>query len=286
MKRWGVAGALCVVLSPVMAAWQDDARQIWDSGFKQKRPPASAATTRREPAPPSDRATRATGASSQESWVIGFTIWRLAVATTADTAPRLLVQDQADVSPIAYVPQRMPAGARLRVADRIRLGIEVARDGYLYVIDRERFADGTFGPPQLIFPARNLRGADNRVAPGRLIEIPGQSDRVPALRVQRADARSIGDELLLLVTSTPIVDLDVGSRETPLSEAQVRAWEQRFGTDAGRLDLAAASTWTSAEQQAGVSARLLTQDDPLPSSFYHVNADRAGVLLRIPLTIE
>jgi hypothetical protein len=220
--------------------------------------------------------------------VIGFTVWRLAPAAAGGTAPRLLVQDSPDIPAAEYVPQRMPAGARLRVGDRVRLGIEVAFDGYLYVINRERFADGSHGAPQLIFPARNLRGADNRIQPGRLVEIPGQTDLVPALRVQRVDPRSVGEELLVLVTSAPISDLNIGSGETPLSEARVLEWERRWTKEVARLDLSTTdvTNWTAAEQQAGLAARLLTQDDPLPSSLYHVNTDAEGVLVHIPLAVE
>jgi hypothetical protein len=44
-------------------------------------------------------------------------------------------------------------------------------EGYLYVIDREQYEDGTLGEPVQIFPTTRTRGGDNSVKPGSLIEI-------------------------------------------------------------------------------------------------------------------
>ena len=274
-------------LTPVTA--QDGTRQIWDSGFLQKRPAPSTATT---PSPsgqasvvyePAGRVP----ARNTAPRTIGFTVWRLQQARPQDTAPRLLVQETELKPPVEYVQQRLAPGAPLRVGDRIRLGIEVAHDGYLYVVDRERYADGGRGTPHLIFPARNLRGGDNRVQPGRLIEIPGQSDRVPALRVQQKDARYVGEELLVIVTSRPIPDIAILDRETPVSAARVAEWERLWGGETVRLDWSgAAPAWTAAEQAAGVRERLLTQDDPMPASLFQAELKGEGALIRIPLTVE
>ena len=52
---------------------------------------------------------------------------------------------------------------------------------YLYVIDREQYADGTQGEPYLIFPTTRTRGGDNSVKAGRVMEIPSQDDNPPYL---------------------------------------------------------------------------------------------------------
>ena len=46
----------------------------------------------------------------------------------------------------AYVAQRANTDAPLLPEARVRLTIESARDGYLYVIDRSLFTDGSTGP--------------------------------------------------------------------------------------------------------------------------------------------
>ena len=73
-----------------------------------------------------------------------------------------------------WTPERIEVDTPLKVNDRVRLSVESPRDGYLYVIDREQYADGSLGDAYLIFPTRRTRGGDNRVRPGKLIDIPAQ----------------------------------------------------------------------------------------------------------------
>ena len=283
-----LAALVSACLAGVALGAQDGTRQIWDSGFKQQRP------TKPAPAPPSDSSRPGRAAPPQTARatrIIGFTLWRLRAPRTAENAPRLLVQDTGVALPTEFVADRLQSNAALRVGDRVRLGIEVSSQGFLYVINRERYTDGTRGRPRLMFPTRNLRGGDNRIEPGRLIEIPGQSDRIPALVVQRNDARYLGEELLIVVTPRPIDDLTIGEKETPLDAARVAQWERDWSRPAQQVNVAAevttADRWTTAEQAAGRSERLLTQDDPLPASLFEMALGRdGGVLVHVPLAVE
>lgn len=63
--------------------------------------------------------------------------------------------------------------------DRICLGIESLtgeflpdKGGYLYVINREQYADGTLGRARLIFPTLRTYAGANRVKPGQPIVLP------------------------------------------------------------------------------------------------------------------
>src|SRR5437763_12423285 len=50
------------------------------------------------------------------------------------------------------VPERVEAGTTFREGDRVRLSVESPTKGYLYVLDRDVFADGTTGGVMLIYP--------------------------------------------------------------------------------------------------------------------------------------
>jgi hypothetical protein len=50
-----------------------------------------------------------------------------------------------DARPTEWTPQRIEADTPLKVGERVRLSIESPRTGYLYVIDREQYADGSYG---------------------------------------------------------------------------------------------------------------------------------------------
>src|SRR5574338_170232 len=68
------------------------------------------------------------------------------------------------------VAKRVEADTQFHDGDLLRLSIESPRSGYLYVVDRDWFIDGSpGGQTNLIFPQR---GEDNRLEAGKLIDIP------------------------------------------------------------------------------------------------------------------
>ena len=203
---------------------------------------------------------------------VGVTIWRLRHATPADSGARILVQEEANT--VEWVPERVSSSSSLKSGDRVRLSIESPEAGYLYVIDRERYAGGDRGEPYLIFPTSRTHDGDNRVTGGRLIDIPAQDDRPNffALRPSRPDQAE--EELTVLLTREPIAGIAIGPRALKLTDQQVARWEKEWGAGSvQRFELAggAGKTWTQAEQQAAAKAtRLLTQDDPAPQTVYRV----------------
>jgi hypothetical protein len=88
-----------------------------------------------------------------------------------------------------YTPERIEAATPLNVGDRVRITVESPRSGFLYIIDREQYIDGSFGEPMLIFPTLKTRGGDNRVMPGKLIDIPAQEDQYSYFTAQPAGSR-------------------------------------------------------------------------------------------------
>jgi hypothetical protein len=112
------------------------------------------------------------GARPPATEEIGVTIWRLRPARDTDVGGRVLVLD--GLKQAQYTPERIEASTTLNIGDRVRITVESPRPGFLYIIDREQYVDGSFGEPMLIFPTLKTRGGDNRVMPGKLIDIPAQ----------------------------------------------------------------------------------------------------------------
>ena len=54
------------------------------------------------------------------------------------------------------------------------MSIESPRSGFLYVIDREQYADGSTSDPYLIFPTQKIHAGNNAVSPGKVIELERQ----------------------------------------------------------------------------------------------------------------
>src|SRR5882724_11073459 len=225
----------------------------------------------------------ATDASAAGYAQLGLTIWRLRPATAADSGARIIGHKTDGDAEL--IPERMSANAPLRIGQNIRFTFEAPQPGYLYVIDREQYADGSLGEPVLIFPTTRTRGGDNQVAAGKLIEIPAQDDQPNYFTLQQSrlsNTSQTGELLTVIVSAKPLDGITIGAKALTLSTAQVQQWEKEWGGRSEAFDLAggAGKTWTKAEQEAGASGtRQLTQQDPEPQTIYRVAVKPGAPLL-------
>jgi hypothetical protein len=163
------------------------------------------------------------------------------------------------------------------------VSIEAARTGYLYVVDQEIYADGSKGEPYLIFPTTRTRGGDNAVTAGRVVEIPAQDDAPPYFTLKRTRADHIGENVVVLVTPTPIETLAISDKAQRLSAETLALWEKSWGANAGRLELTGGEgkPWTKQEKDAGADGtRSMKQAESAPQTlFYRPGATRTDPVL-------
>ena len=305
-RRWMLAACmvmLCVgslMVAALPRAQEDETtRKLWDEGFLQKRPAGKS----QNPTPSAKRpvyrrvtpavAETQTTADATGDAKVGITVWRLRPpALTDDKEVRMLVYRKGSKQKVGYTPERVEADTPLLAGEYVRLSIEVPRTGFLYVIDREQYDDGTLGEPHLIFPTLEIRDGDNAVTAGRVIEVPSQDDDPPYFELEAPpnNPHYAGEVLTMLVTKERLGDLKIGREPLKLSEAQVAAWEKKWGARTERLDLSgwAGKKYTKAEKAAGANPKqLLTRDDALPQTIYFVAADPSSPLLvKVPLKIS
>lgn len=214
--------------------------------------------------------------------VIGVTLWRSRPTRPADTGERIITHDGPES--VEWLPERVSSTGRLSEGDRIRISIEAALTGYLYVIDQEQYADGSKGEPYLIFPTTRTRGGDNAVKAGRIIEIPAQDDSPPYFTLKRTRADHVGENVIVLVTPTPIESLNVTDKAQRLSVETLAQWEKSGGTQTGRLEMTngAVKSWTKQEKEAGADGtRSMTEAEPAPQTLYY----RPGIASKDPVLI-
>jgi hypothetical protein len=301
---------ILVSFASVSAFSQDEAsRQLWDTEFLKKRAggkttnaPRKNPTYRRtspktgpeeeKPVPKSTSPkTEAPKPEANEEKaageVLGVTIWKLRPPKSEDNKEaRLLLQDESSSDAVEWTPERVEAEMPFSAGDRVRLGIESPRDGYLYVIDREQYADGSSSDSYLIFPTLRNRGGDNAVKAGKLIELPARS--AFRLKPLREDYR--GEFLTVIVSDTPLKEIAVGPSIIKLDAALVSKWERDWRVPFERYELegGAGKPYTKSEKEAGMEgARLLTQEDDLPQTLYRIMTKPGQPLLvSIPLRIK
>jgi hypothetical protein len=217
---------------------------------------------------------------------IGITIWRLRPMRRTDKGARTLVQD--GLKQAEWVAERIEADTPLNIGDHVRLSIESPTRGYLYIVDREQYRDGSFGDAMLIFPTLRSRGGDNRVEPGRLIDIPAQEDQYSYFTAELTGDRrdQIAEVLTIIVTSEPL-DFTLTERPIRIRSSDVVRWERLWSGETEHLELVGGSgqTWTSEEKEAGsAKGRQLTQSGPPPQTVFRVSStNKTAVLVTVPL---
>lgn len=251
-------------------------RDIIPEEFIKSRPAKSSAVRRERV-----RYRRVNAGSAEKSRTapatqLGLTVWRLRRATAAEVGERIVVQEEG--AAVEWIPERVEAGRPLRLGERIRLSFESQQAGYLYVINREQYADGRLGAPVLIFPTTRTRNGDNQVAPGRLIEIPAQEDYPNFFTMRRGRMDQTGEQLIALITPHPLAGFTIGPEPLKLTDELVAAWERAWGAKTAIFEMASggARIWTKVEREAGADAsRRLTQEDPAPQTIFRVESGPA-----------
>jgi hypothetical protein len=199
---------------------------------------------------------------------IGVTLWKL--------------QTVSDGSSTNEVEKRVEADTQFHEGDLLRLSIESPLAGFLYVVDRDWFTDGSSGDTNLIFP---LHGEDNRLQAGKLIDIPAGHDR-PFKATPKPN--QAGEILTIIVTSSPL-SFPLSRKELPISSEQLTEWERMWSGMTERFEMVGGpgEVRTVAEQQAAsaTGARQLTRDDPAPQTIYFLTPRSGdGVLFNLLLS--
>src|SRR5205085_6385950 len=148
----------------------DDTRKLIDTGFLQKRPQSSnknrktpkykrvtpkiseqiAKSENKSGDKPEIKPDNKTGSKPGDGLeiksgneVVGLTLWQLRPSVKSDDKSVRLLERE-DENTLEWTPVRVDSDTVFALGDRVRLSFESPRDGYLYVIDRELYEDGSF----------------------------------------------------------------------------------------------------------------------------------------------
>jgi hypothetical protein len=277
---------LFLVTGTLVVAQKDDeaTRKLWDTAFISSPSAKKTSSHRRSrrkyriatPNVPVDNV-------APDS-VVGVTIWRLRPANRSDSGERLIVHD--DSATKEWVPERISANTKLGPGDRLRISVEAARSGYLYVIDRELYANGSLGEPYLIFPTTRTLNGDNQVSVGKLAEIPAQDDSPPFFTIRKSRPDQVAEVLSVLVTPVPLDGVQITDKAQKLSDAQVANWEKAWSTSVGRLEMESiGQAWTKDEKDAGAAnTRALTASSPAPQMLFYRPRSNEAIFVKLRLS--
>lgn len=284
--------------APALAQDQDGERRFWPPNF---RPAAAAKTATNKPGTSRYRRTspalprESSPATAGDDSVLGITIWLVTPPEEKEKdGARILVPKTGKKTDL--IAKRVEASTKFAPGQKVRLSIEAPRAGYIYVLDREQYADGSFSDPYLIYPLDPVND-DNRVTKGRVFEIPNVGEE-PYFEVKTlgGDGKAqVAEQLTVLITPAPLKELPKTVKNgegnydpVVLPRAQVEEWEKQWATQVEQAELegGAGQLYTTREQTAGSSKKPLTQADPLPQTVFRIAAKPGKPLLvKLPLQI-
>jgi hypothetical protein len=238
---------------------EDNTRRIWNKRFREARDRVR------------NKRPRVTEVDGE---LIGLTIWRL--RETNQSEPKA---------------ERVTADTLFLEGEHLRLSIEATQEGngYLYIIDREVYADRTMSDPYLIFPSQTTPPGGNMVTAGKPVYVPAQGDPNPYFTLERSRRDHVCENLTIIISPTPLkLLLETPTNPAKLDVAQVAQWEKQWG---GRVERregrnGVGKQWTLAEREASRGERRLVQGDPLPQTIFLVKAKPgAPMMLQVLLQI-
>lgn len=263
---------------PAFAQSSDGTRQIIPEEFVKARrvkpnsAPPKRISYRAEVVPKGETIQKSDLKNKGDFQQLGLTIWRLRGTKPAEQSDARIIVHEGE-GDMEFTPERVTATTPMKYGEKLRLSFEAPTIGFLYVIDREQYADGSTGKPYLIFPTTRTRNGDNQVAPGRIVEIPAQDDRPNYFTLKQSRPDNVGELLTVIVAKQPIEGIQITKQAQEISLEQLKDWEQKWSGKTERFEMigGAGMAWTKIEQQAGADrTRDLTQNDPGPQTIYRV----------------
>lgn len=225
--------------------------------------------------------TKRPAAPDTEYAAVGVTIRRL---QTKDGARDL--EQEGEEAKLEQVETDAP----LSIGSRVRIYLEpLVRDGFLYVVDREQFADGTFGTPKLIFPTLRTRKGNNQVRANDLVQIP----RPPSyFRISPSSTgkQQVAEVLTIIISPTPLeLPATLSEKAMTLTPEQFREWERKWSAPVTPFEMEGGAGQTTGARdldQVGEEAQL-TEADPLPETVYRASVRKGSPLLvTVPLRFD
>lgn len=242
--------------------------------------------------------------SAGKSYVtLGITLWRVREATPAQRQDAKVMtqrmtwnRQERDV-----VVTRSSDESPVTNGDLIQLSIEYLSDakkrtnsvGYLYVINCEQLADGSWQNARLIFPTQKSYGGDNRLLPGQTVTLPDPQRPFIITRSHTATAQQ-SEVYLIIVSPVPLdeqLPQELSQKAMELSPELAMKWWRQWGGGEVRADLQAALGRTrtprelaangdpSGERGTEDADENLTQDDAPPQMVFRKAVTTSGKML-------
>jgi hypothetical protein len=213
---------------------------------------------------------------------LGFTVWKRRAATTDNS--KGIAENKNGLTPTVKSDyERVNSETPLAIGENIQITVEsLTQTGYLYIIDREKYIDGSFSDPKVIYP---IRGRDNYVTPG-ILKTTGVFDIVAS----KSSKQQVEEVFTVLLSPTKLIPpAELTGGIVDLDSAKFAEWFSKWKVDFEVIEQEAENGQTMTDEEAkGIEEnRKLTQEDPAPATIYRAYINRgSAILFNFPLKFK
>lgn len=191
---------------------------------KRETPPSTLRTPK--------RFTRKPAAAGKEFAQVGVTIWRI------DAGQSKGIEQVGEEQTI----ERLDTNALYTSRETIRLRIQSPTAGYLYIVDQEQYADGSYGPATLVFPTLTTRKGNNLIESWTAIEVPAYPSvwRFKPREIKAGEVRKVqtAEVLTIIISPKPLVDVSrISEKQLALNKGEFEGWLTKWKTPIQQFDM-------------------------------------------------
>lgn len=230
---------------------------------------------------------------------VGVTFWRLREVRKIDdpavVEPTRIVK-RVKGKPVELekaIPERAHSEATWADGEKFRLSIEVPFECFIYIVNQERYIDGSLSEPYLVYPTKGDLARNAKARSGKLVYFPNQQDCFEIASLAESRRKKVAEVFAILLSPSmieelpPLAEQEEKRRVEPalferlLSDRHARIWKfenmATLGTSITRL-----------EKKAGTGDNeVLTDHDPEPQSIYHVARKKGdSIVITVPIPIR
>lgn len=129
--------------------------------------------------------------------------------------------------------ERLDTNARYENGDEFRLSIVSPTRGYLYIVDQDLYADGSYGPAIVAFPTLKTRQGNNLIPAWTSVNIPAYPSvwRFTPRDLTEGERRKtqIAEMLTIVISPRPLVERSrIGDQQLLLEKGEFETWQAKW----------------------------------------------------------
>jgi len=188
--------------------------------------------------------------------------------------------------------ERLDTNATYTDGDTIRLTVVSQSGGYLYIVDREQYSDGTYSPAVLAFPTLKTRRGDNLIQAWEPVQIPAYPSvwrfKPRVLKVGEGRKVQTAEVLTIIISPQPLIDHSrISSQQLALDKGEFERWQTQWQTKSQQFDMenSVGQVFKSGAKGVEQQGTEATGEEELDAQTFYQVANKPGtpIMVTVPL---